>query len=77
MNISDCRMIYQLPQMEIFQSLSVTFKCKTCQLFKISNANGEFNLEVENNNIKLKFNDKNIMITNTGKDKEKTVNIEK
>ncbi|KAJ8920580.1 hypothetical protein NQ315_004719 [Exocentrus adspersus] len=77
MNISNCRMSYYLPETVVFQSLSITFKCKTCQLFKVSNDDGELSLKVNNYNILLKFADKNILISDNADDKEKTVNIEK
>lgn len=77
MSTSHCHMFYQVPQTEVFQSLSITFKCEKCQLFKLSNADGEFSLSVENNNIILKFVDKDLVISGTRTDKEKTVNIEK
>lgn len=77
MSTSHCHMFYQIPQAEVFQSLSLKYKCENCQLFKLSNAGGEFNLAVEKNDVKLKFVDKNIVISDTGTDKEKTVNIEK
>lgn len=70
-------MSYQLPQMEVFQSLSITYKCETCQLFKLSNGDGEINVEADDYSIILRYNNKNILIPNNAEDKEKTINIQK
>ncbi|KAJ8920571.1 hypothetical protein NQ315_004710, partial [Exocentrus adspersus] len=77
MNISNCRTSYNLPQIETFQSLSITFKCDMCQLFKLTNDDGDINLEIDDYNIILRYNNKNILIPNSAEDKEKTVNIQK
>ncbi|XP_018564888.1 laminin subunit alpha-1-like [Anoplophora glabripennis] len=77
MNISNCRMSYQLPQMEVFQSLSITFKCEACQLFRLSNDDGEINVEADDYSIILSYNNKNILVPNNAEDKEKTINIQK
>lgn len=70
-------MSYQLPQMEVFQTLSITFKCETCQLFKLSNGDGEISVEADDHSIMLSFNNRNILIPNNAEDKERTITIQK
>ncbi|KAJ8967333.1 hypothetical protein NQ317_007978, partial [Molorchus minor] len=77
MNLSNCAMSYKLPQAEIFQSLSVTFKCKNCNLFEWSNKNGQsLSLKIENFKPLLVVEGKRILIDSID-DKERTVNIQK
>ncbi|CAG9768432.1 unnamed protein product [Ceutorhynchus assimilis] len=53
MGLSNCSMLYSVPQTEVFRSLAITFKCANCQLFKWDN--GGMTISIRNGSAILNF----------------------
>ncbi|CAH1175740.1 unnamed protein product [Phaedon cochleariae] len=78
MNLTNCKMVYKLTRREFFQSLSITFRCEDCVLFRwIKSPSSNLTLSVKNSELRILVDGNELPLIQDKSEGERTIRLRK